>query len=99
MSETISFDLDAVANLARLELSGDEKESLCSDMEGIVEYVNMLLELDVEGIEPTAHAVPLINVLREDISSDSPSRELFIANAPDSIDDTLIKVPKVIDGE
>lgn len=92
------FDVDSVANLARLELTDEEKNSLSADMEGIVSYVDMLSELDVDGIEPTAHAVPLTNVLRDDQAGESFPRDVFIANAPDSIDDELIKVPKVIDG-
>lgn len=91
------FDVDSVANLARLELTDDEKNSLSSDMEDIVAYVDMLSKLDVDGIEPTAHAVPLTNVLREDQSVQSFARDVFIANSPDSIDDELIKVPKVIE--
>lgn len=97
MSGRKVFDVDAVANLARLELTNNEKSSLSEDMEGIVAYVDMLSQLNVDGIEPTAHAVPLTNVLRDDQAGISFSRDAFIANAPDSIDDELIKVPKVID--
>jgi aspartyl-tRNA(Asn)/glutamyl-tRNA(Gln) amidotransferase subunit C len=98
MTVESSFDLDSIANLARLELTDGERESLGADLAGIVDYVNMLSELDVDGIEPTAHAVPLTNVTREDRAAASPPRDVFIANAPASIDDELIKVPKVIDG-
>jgi aspartyl-tRNA(Asn)/glutamyl-tRNA(Gln) amidotransferase subunit C len=97
MSEAKVFDVESVADLARLELTDAEKSSLSAEMEGIVAYVDMLSELNVDGIEPTAHAAPLTNVLRDDLAVDSFPRDPFIANAPDSIDDELIKVPKVID--
>ncbi|NOY74585.1 MAG: Asp-tRNA(Asn)/Glu-tRNA(Gln) amidotransferase subunit GatC [Kiritimatiellaeota bacterium] len=98
MSEqSSSFDLDSIANLARLELGETEKDSLRIDMEKIVAYVNVLSELDVEGVEPMAHAAALTNVVRNDRADASFPREAFISNAPETIDDELIKVPKVID--
>ena len=97
MSEAKVFDVESIADLARLELTDVEKNSLGAEMEGIVAYVDMLSELNVDDIEPTAHATPLTNVLRNDLAVDPFPRDSFIANAPDSIDDELIKVPKVID--
>ena len=97
MSDKTQFDVAKIAQLARLELKKDEAEQLHKDMEGIVGYIDMLSELDVEGVEPTAHAVPLTNVCREDVETESFPREAMLENAPDLVDDELIKVHQVID--
>ena len=68
-------------------------------MEAIVGYVEMLNELDVTGIEPTAHAVERVNVLAEDQSSAPFKREVMLANAPETINGELVKVPQVLPGE
>jgi aspartyl-tRNA(Asn)/glutamyl-tRNA(Gln) amidotransferase subunit C len=93
----MKFDINRIATLARLELSEEEKKHLHSEMGNIVEYVNMLSELDLEGIEPTAHAMPLTNVLRKDVEKKSFPRDEMLANAPDTVDDELIKVHQVIE--
>ena len=63
------FDAARVAMLARLELAPESLARFQSEMEKIVSYVDQLTELDVDGIEPTAHAAPMTNVLREDQSA------------------------------
>ena len=55
-----------VAKLARLELSDDEVEQMASELSGILEHVDRISELDLEGVEPTSHVVELENVLRAD---------------------------------
>ena len=97
MNDKNQFDVAKVAVLARLDLKKDEEEQLHGDMEGIVGYINMLTELDVDGVEPTAHAVPLTNVCRDDVEEKSFPRDAMLANAPDLVDDELIKVHQVID--
>ena len=97
MSDKNQFNVAKIAQLARLDLKKEEREQLHKDMEGIVEYIDMLSELDVEDVEPTAHAVPLINVYREDIEEGSFSRDAMLANAPDVVDDELIKVHQVVE--
>ncbi len=97
MSAKNQFDVAKIALLARLDLKKEEEELLHKDMEGIVGYIDMLSELDVEGVEPTAHAVPLTNVCRDDIEKESFPRDTMLENAPDTIDDELIKVHQVID--
>jgi aspartyl-tRNA(Asn)/glutamyl-tRNA(Gln) amidotransferase subunit C len=94
----MKFDVDKIANLARLELTDGEKKHLHSEMENIVDYVDMLTELELDGIEPTAHAVPLTNVMRKDAEGSSFPREDMLQNAPATVDDELIKVPQVIEG-
>ena len=83
------IDVAHIATLARLRIEPGSVQKLQSEMESIVGYVEMLSELDVTGIEPTAHAVPRSNVLRDDM----------LANAPDTVDGELIKVPQVLPGE
>jgi len=68
-------------------------------MEQIVGYVEMLAELDVSGIEPTAHAVARTNVLRDDVPAEPFPRDAMLANAPDLIEGELVKVPQVLPGE
>jgi aspartyl-tRNA(Asn)/glutamyl-tRNA(Gln) amidotransferase subunit C len=93
------IDVGYVAELARLELNESEKSRFQADMENILQYIEQLNELDVSGIEPTAHAAPFFNVLREDNARDSFPRDEMLKNAPELIDDELIKVPQVLPGE
>ena len=93
------IDVGYVAGLARIEISPEDQERLQKDMEGIVSYIEQLKELDVEGIEPTAHAVPLNNVWREDAAAAAGCRDIMLGNAPETIEDELVKVPQVLPGE
>ena len=61
------IDVRYVANLARLYLDDSEVETFQGQMEGIVQYVKQIGELDLSGIEPTSHARPVQNVLREEV--------------------------------
>ncbi len=99
MGDQGRIDVGYVAGLARIDIDPESKERLQHDMEKIVAYIEQLEELDVEAIEPTAHAVPLTNVWREDIAAESYPRDVMLANAPATIDDEEIKVPQVLPGE
>ncbi|MCF6176390.1 MAG: Asp-tRNA(Asn)/Glu-tRNA(Gln) amidotransferase subunit GatC [Victivallaceae bacterium] len=100
METNNSFDVTYVAELARIELNDADKARLQQDMQAIVGYIEQLNEVDVSGIEPTAHAVTLTNVTREDRAGKSVPRETMLANAPATVnDDELIKVPQVLPGE
>lgn len=92
------IDVAHVAALARLELDPALRERLEREMAGIVGYVDMLNGMDLSGIEPTAHAVPMVNILRDDKAGTPFPRDVMLANAPAKVDE-LIKVPKVIPGE
>ncbi len=94
-----SFDATKVAMLARLDLSPEERNKFQSEMEAIVGYVNQLSELDVDGIEPTAHTTPRFNILRDDVAEQDFSRETMLSNAPEVIDGELIRMPQVLPGE
>ncbi len=93
------MDVRKVAELARLELPDGLAERLQKEMEAIVGYVEMLSELDVSGIEPTAHAVQRVNVTAEDTAGTPFTREEMLANAPDTVNGELVKVPQVLPGE
>lgn len=94
-----SIDISHVATLARLGLSEQAKEKLTKEFAAIVSYVELLKEVDVTGIEPTAHAATLVNVLRDDVQGQPFPREAMLANAPEKIDGELIRVKQVLPGE
>jgi aspartyl-tRNA(Asn)/glutamyl-tRNA(Gln) amidotransferase subunit C len=81
-----------VARLARLRLSDDEVERMSGELSAILEHVDNINELDLEGVEPTTHVVPLENVLREDEPRPSLPRERALEGAPDA-DETGFRVP------
>ena len=90
------IDVAHIAALARLQLSPEAAAKLSREMESIVGYVEMLSELDVSGIEPTAHAVPRSNVIRDDVPGISFPHDAMLANAPATVDQELVKVPQVL---
>jgi aspartyl-tRNA(Asn)/glutamyl-tRNA(Gln) amidotransferase subunit C len=97
MSEnTGKFDISYVAHLARLELSEEEKVRFSAQLKDILVYVDKLAELDVTGVEPTAHAVPLTNVLRKDEARPSIEREKVLRNAPQQAQNLFI-MPKIVE--
>ena len=73
-----------VAKLARLRLTDDEVERMAGELSKILEYVETMNELDLEGVEPTSHVVHLTNVLREDVPRPSLDRETALEQAPDA---------------
>ncbi len=91
------MDVRDVAHLARIELTDDEAKRYQGQIEDILKYVEQLNAIDVEGIEATAHAAPVFDVIREDIATgQSISQEAVLANAPATAHDQ-IKMPKVVD--
>jgi aspartyl-tRNA(Asn)/glutamyl-tRNA(Gln) amidotransferase subunit C len=99
MSNNGHIDVAYVAGLARLEIKPEDQARLQKDMDGILAYIEQLEELDVSGIEPTAHATLLTNVVREDVAGESFPRETMLANAPADVNEELIKVAQVLPGE
>ncbi len=89
-------EVDHVAHLARLEISGEEVDVLTDQMNDILEYIGKLNELDTDEVEPTCHAVEVTNAFREDVRRKRFTVGDALANAPDS-DDGNFKVPKVIE--
>ncbi|WP_010252343.1 Asp-tRNA(Asn)/Glu-tRNA(Gln) amidotransferase subunit GatC [Acetivibrio cellulolyticus] len=88
--------IEHVANLARLNLTEDEKSKLTLDMEQIISYVDKLNELDTSKVKPTDHVIPISNVFREDEAKPSYPREKILENAPSS-EDGCFKVPKIVE--
>jgi aspartyl-tRNA(Asn)/glutamyl-tRNA(Gln) amidotransferase subunit C len=96
MSEESDMDIDYVANLARIELSSQEKEKFQGQLGDVLKYFEKLQEVDVEGVEPTAHAFPRFNVWDEDQSVDGFTAEEALSNAPKARNDQVV-VPKVVE--
>lgn len=93
---TENIDVNYVAELARLELTEEEVQTFQPQIEAILGYIETLSELDVEGIEATAHAAPVFDRIREDVAQFGLEREAFLQNAPDQVNDQ-VRVPKVIE--
>jgi len=89
--------VEHVANLARLELSGDEKERMEDQLGKILEYIGLLDELDLSDVPPTAHVIDVHNVFREDEVKESLPVDKGLANAPEKAG-TAFKVPRIIEG-
>jgi aspartyl-tRNA(Asn)/glutamyl-tRNA(Gln) amidotransferase subunit C len=90
------FDIKYVAHLARISLSPGEEKKLAAQLGNILGYIEKLKELDVTNIEPTAHAVPLLNVTRADEIRPSLPREEALRNAPRQANG-LFMVPKIVE--
>ena len=91
-------DVRHVAKLARLAIPDAQIHRYAEQLQGILGYVAKIGQVDVEGVKPTAHALPLRNVLRRDAVGPMLPVEQVLRNAPDS-DPPFFKVPKVIGGD
>jgi aspartyl-tRNA(Asn)/glutamyl-tRNA(Gln) amidotransferase subunit C len=87
-----------VAKLARLSLDEAAVSRLTGQLGSILDYVNKIGEVDVTGVEPLAHALPVHNVLREDVPGPALPLDKVLQNAPDA-EAPFFKVPKVIGGD
>ena len=90
------FDVKYVAHLARLQLTPDEEKKLGAQLGGILGYIEKLKALDVTGVEPTAHAMPMTNVTRPDEVRPSLPHEDALRNAPAKANGLFI-VPKIVE--
>ena len=90
--ETIEY----VGILAKLKLSGAEKEQAKEDMQKMLNYIDKLDELDTTGVEPMSHVFPIHNVFREDVVTNGDDREQLLANAPEEKDGQY-QVPKTVE--
>jgi aspartyl-tRNA(Asn)/glutamyl-tRNA(Gln) amidotransferase subunit C len=96
MAERISRDDVAhVARLARLSLTDDELERFTEQLGAILDHAADVAALDTSDVPPTAHPLPLTNVLREDVVTPSLDRDELLAQAP-AVDDGRIRVPRII---
>jgi aspartyl-tRNA(Asn)/glutamyl-tRNA(Gln) amidotransferase subunit C len=90
------IDVKYVAHLARLSLSPEEEQKLGAQLGNILSYIQKLKEADVSGVEPTAHAFPLVNVTRHDDVRPSMPHEDALRNAPAQANG-LFMVPKIVE--
>ncbi|MFM7100175.1 MAG: Asp-tRNA(Asn)/Glu-tRNA(Gln) amidotransferase subunit GatC, partial [Verrucomicrobiota bacterium] len=90
------FNIHYVARLARIALSPDEEQRLGEQLDHILGYIAKLKEVDVTGVEPTAHAFPLVNVTRPDAVEPSLSPEEALRNAPARAGGLFV-VPKIVE--
>ncbi|HVN25761.1 MAG TPA: Asp-tRNA(Asn)/Glu-tRNA(Gln) amidotransferase subunit GatC [Syntrophorhabdales bacterium] len=90
--------IEYVAHLGRLELDPDEIDRYTSQLDSILEYMDKLNSLDTSGVEPTTHAIPNVNVFREDQVVESFSVEASVGNAPER-KGSFFKVPPIIEAE
>ena len=96
MPQPEDLKLDHVANLARIELTADEKARFATQLGDVLAYIALLNEVDVSGVEPTAHAFPVVNVWAADIAEAGLSVEDALRNAPQKRDNMFV-VPKVVE--
>jgi aspartyl-tRNA(Asn)/glutamyl-tRNA(Gln) amidotransferase subunit C len=89
-------DVEHVARLARLQLSAAESARMQQQLNAILEYIDKLRALDTAGVEPTSHAVPLVNVVREDEIRPPLPQDAMLANAPDRAGE-FVRVPRIIE--
>jgi aspartyl-tRNA(Asn)/glutamyl-tRNA(Gln) amidotransferase subunit C len=90
------MDVKYVAHLARLALTPEEEQKIGAQLDNVLHYVEKLKEVDVSGVEPTAHAFPLVNVTRSDEVQPSLSNEEALRNAPAKANSLFI-VPKIVE--
>ena len=96
MPKAEDFNLDHVANLARINLTAEEKTRFASQLGDVLTYIAQLNEVNVDGVEPTAHAFPVVNVWADDVPEAGLSVEDALRNAPEKRDNMFV-VPKVVE--
>jgi aspartyl-tRNA(Asn)/glutamyl-tRNA(Gln) amidotransferase subunit C len=90
------FNIKYIAHLARIALTPEEEKKLTAQLGNVLVYIEKLKELDVSNVEPTAHAVLLLNVTRVDEIGESLSQEEALRNAPAQANGLFI-VPKIVE--
>jgi aspartyl-tRNA(Asn)/glutamyl-tRNA(Gln) amidotransferase subunit C len=98
MSHISREDVAHVAQLARLRLTDDELDLYTTQLEAVLDHAEDVESLDVEGIEPTAHPFPLVNVTRPDVVAPCLDRDEVLAAAP-AVEAGQFKVPMILGEE
>lgn len=88
--------VDYISYLSRLEIPEEEKADMQEKLRQIIGYMDILNQVDTEGVEPMSHVIPLKNVLREDVVKPSMDRAELLKNAPVPDDETFL-VPKAVE--
>lgn len=89
-------EVEYVAHLARIELSAEEAEQFTGQLDQILQYFEKLDQLDTSQVEPTRHAIPVVNAFRDDEVRESYDSDTALQNAPDR-SEGFFKVPKIIE--
>ena len=90
--------VEHAARLARIRLAPDEAEAMTRSLESILDYAAQLEALDTDGVEPTAHVIPMATPLRADEPRDTVAPRRAVEGAP-AFEGTAFSVPKVLDSE
>lgn len=90
------FDVKYVANLARLSLTPEEEKTFGAQLGQVLGYIEKLRQVDVSAVEPTAHAVPMVNVTRADVVQPSLPNDEALRNAPAKANGLFV-VPKIVE--
>lgn len=78
--------VDHVARLARLELSEADADRMALELSKVLDHIEKIRELDLEGVEPTSHVVDIVNALRDDVAEPSLPRDVVLESAPEPTD-------------
>ena len=96
MAERITrADVAHVARLARLDVTEDELDRFTQQLGAVLEHAADVEALDTAGVEPTAHPLPLQNVLRDDVVTPSVDRDEVLSQAP-AAEDGRFRVPRIL---
>lgn len=91
-----SIDVPYLARLARLEINPEEAGIFGIQLDRILDHVEQMNKLDISGIEPTAHAISVFDVIRDDVVTESIVKAMQLSNAPHCANGLFV-VPKVLD--
>lgn len=95
-ASTPTIDVAYLARLARIQLTADEESLFTGQLERVLEHIDKINKLDLTGIEPTAHAIYVFDVVREDLVGESLPKEIALEQAPHAANGLFV-VPKVLD--
>ncbi len=96
MPEVHQIDIHHVAKLARLSLTEDEAGRYAAQLDGILTYIDTLTRYNLDGVEPTAHAMPVYDVLRADEARPGFTQDQALANGPKRTADQF-QISKVVE--
>ena len=96
MAANEDLNIDRIANLARLALTPEEKVKFSAQLADVLTNIEKLKQVDVTGVEPTAHAFPIYNVWADDVAKPGLAVEDVLRNAPEKRDNMIV-VPKVVE--
>ncbi len=97
MERVTHDDVAHVAELAHLAVSEEELARLQRELNRILDHFAELQELNTDGVEPASHAIPMVNVFREDVRRESLPLDSILQNAPDRADE-FFRVPRIVEG-